>query len=106
MRVVYTPDSREKLKQIKTFQGTKPVSFLTRSIRDLSSNPQKGGSVEKYLGIPNPYLFLHINDYYVFYIISDKMIKIEKIYNEREDFMQKMFGINLRTQESIDYWGE
>lgn len=31
---------------------------------------------------------------------------ISDIYNEREDFMWKMFGIKLRTQESVDYWGE
>ena len=28
------------------------------------------------------------------------------IYNEREDFLWKMFGIKLRTDESIEYWVE
>ena len=34
------------------------------------------------------------------------IVFIADIYNEREDFMWKMFGIKLRTQESQDYWGE
>ena len=42
----------------------------------------------------------------MFYRIDEEIIYISDIYNECEDFMWKMFGIKLRTQESIDYWGE
>lgn len=28
------------------------------------------------------------------------------IYNEREDFLWRMFRVDLRTQDSIDFWGE
>lgn len=28
------------------------------------------------------------------------------IFNEHEDFMWRMFRVNLRTQDSIDFWGE
>lgn len=40
--------------------------------------------------------------------ITAKMILffISDIYNEREDFLWKMFGMKLRIQESEDYWGE
>jgi hypothetical protein len=34
------------------------------------------------------------------------IVFIADIYDEREDFMWKLFGIKLRTQESQDYWGE
>lgn len=34
------------------------------------------------------------------------VIYITDIYDEREDFMWKMFRIRLRSQESIDFWGE
>ena len=34
------------------------------------------------------------------------IVFIADIYDEREDFMSKLFGIKLRTQESQDYWGE
>ena len=58
------------------------------------------------IGISSPYFFLHVEHNYVFYRIDRNVIYIVDIYNEREDFMWKMFGIRLRTQESIDYWGE
>lgn len=43
---------------------------------------------------------------YIFYRIEEEIIYVTDIYNEREDFMWDMFGIRLRTDESIDYWGE
>ena len=43
---------------------------------------------------------------YIFYRIEEGIIYVTDIYNEREDFMWDMFGIRLRTDESIDYWGE
>ena len=51
-------------------------------------------------------LFLHVEHNYIFYKINDNVIEIVDIYNEREDFMWKLFGIKLRTEESKDYWGE
>ena len=33
-------------------------------------------------------------------------VYVTDIYNEREDFMWEMFRVNLRTHESIDFWGE
>jgi hypothetical protein len=38
--------------------------------------------------------------------INDEVIYITDIYSERENFMWKMFGISLWSQESIDFWDE
>jgi hypothetical protein len=40
------------------------------------------------------------------YRIEDDKVVIVQMFNEKEDFMMKLFGISGRTQESIDYWGE
>lgn len=80
------------------------LSQIMRDIEDLRSNPNKGPSVEALLGIPTPYRFLHIRYNYVFYRVEENTIFVTDIYNEREDFMQRLFGIPIRTQESIDYW--
>ena len=40
------------------------------------------------------------------YRIEAKKVVVVQMFNEREDFMMKLFGISGRTQESIDYWGE
>lgn len=28
------------------------------------------------------------------------------MFDDREDFMYKLFGISTTSQESIDYWGD
>jgi hypothetical protein len=106
LKIRYSPDAREKLRWIKKEYGVKIVGIITKNISGLVDNPRKCPSIESVLGIPSPYHFLHICSNYVFYRINDDIIYITDIYNEKEDFMWKMFGIRLRTQESIDYWGE
>ena len=106
MRIKYSPDAREKLKYIRKYVGKKVTVTIMNSIRRLSSAPYKCPTVESMLGILNPYHFLHIEHYYIFYRVEEDIVFISDIYSEREDFMWKMFGINLRTQESQEYWGE
>lgn len=106
MKIRYSPDARDELKRIKKEYGVKIAGIITNSINGLADNPRKCPTIESVLGIPSPYYFLHIHSNYVFYRINDDNIYITDIYNEKEDFMWKMFGIRLRTQESIDYWGE
>ena len=36
----------------------------------------------------------------------DKGISVAEMFDEREDFMYKLFGISSESEESIDYWGE
>lgn len=105
MRIKYSPDASRKLKEIRKYVGQK-VSKLTKSIRGLSDAPYKCPTVESMLGIANPYYFLHVDNYYIFYKVEKGTVFISDIYSEREDFMGKLFGINLRTRESQDYWGE
>ncbi len=113
-KLKYSPDASDKLrelnKQITANYGkpvaTKIVSKIMGEIRDLQNNPEKGPSVEAMLGISTPYRFLHVEQNYAFYRIENCTIYVTDIYNEREDFMRRMFRVNLRTQDSIDFWGE
>lgn len=112
MKLKYSPDAREKLANIKQSitlsngksTADKVISNMMTSIRNLTDNPQKGPSVENMLGIVCPYRFLHIEHNYIFYRIENDNVYITDIYNERENFMQQMFGIKLRTKDSIEYW--
>jgi hypothetical protein len=106
MRIKYSPDSRDKLKTLRKELGKKFTDGIINGINSLTDNPKKCPSIENILGIPSPYYFLHIQYHYIFYRIDRDIIYVTDIYNEREDFLGKMFGIKLRTQESIDYWGE
>lgn len=106
MKIRYSPDSRDKLRRIKEDSNLKIVDKIVNAVKGLTYNPKKCPTVENMLGIPSPYFFLHTEHYYVFYRIDEDIIYVTDIYNEREDFMWKMFGIKLRTDESVDYWGE
>lgn len=106
MRIKYSPDASEKLRQMRKYIGQKRISRIIKAIRGLLGTPYKCPAVEHVLGISNPYYFLHVERHYVFYRVENDIVFIADIYNEREDFMWKMFGIDLRTQESQDYWGE
>ena len=101
---------KELKKQISASYGSdiskKIVSQIMREIKELQDNPEKGPHVEAVLGIPTVYRFLHVERNYVFYRIEDDTIYVTDIFNEREDFLLRMFGVNLRTQDSIDFWGE
>ena len=108
MRIQYSPEAVDRLKDIKRILGINTYKNIRESISGLSTAPQKGALVEKYIEIPNPYRFLHVSQHYIFYRIDENasVVKITDIFNEREDFLRTMFGISLRTQESIDYWKE
>ena len=106
MKIKYSPDASDRLRQIRKDYGTRVAGTITKGIRSLCDNPRKCPTIERMLGIPIPYYFLHIEHNYVFYRFDEENIFVTDIYNEHEDFMWKMFGIRLRTQESIDFWGE
>ena len=49
---------------------------------------------------------MYVQHNYAFYRIEGDVVRITDIFNEREDFMWKLFGIKTITQESEEYWGE
>lgn len=113
-RVKYTPDAADKLRAIKSAitaqYGSKKakeiVGEITRSIRGLETNEKKGPSVEAMFGVPSDYRYLFVWKNYVFYDIESDAIRIINIYNEKEDFMWLLFGLDTTPKETIDYWGE
>ena len=112
--VKYSPDARAKLKQIKQYvrqefgidTANKMIKEMTKSIRGLKQFENKGASVESALGISCDYRMLYVRSNYVFYQVKDDVIKIVDIYNEKEDFMWKLFGIKTTTEETENYWEE
>lgn len=113
-KIKYTPDAADKLRAINRAillqYGSKKakeiVGRITGAINVLLDNEQKGPSVEEIFGIPSDYRYLYVSRNYVFYSIESESIKIINIYNEKEDFMWLLFGIDTTPQETLDYWGE
>ncbi len=51
-------------------------------------------------------VILYVQHNYAFYRIEGDVVRITDSFNEREDFMWKLFSIQSTTQESEDYWGK
>lgn len=82
------------------------VGKITNCIRGLADNEQKGPSVESMFGVPSDYRYIYVSKNYVFYNIESDCIRIINIYNEKEDFMWLLFGVDTTPQETRDYWGD
>lgn len=113
-KIKYTPDAADKLRAIKLAvsekYGSKKakeiVGQITHAIRGLINNEKKGPSVAAMFDIPTDYRYLYVSKNYVFYDLEDEYIRIINIYNEKEDFMWLLFGVDTTSQETIDYWDE
>ena len=55
--------------------------------------------------IESDYRYIYAECNYLFYRIESDKIIIVEMFDEREDFMYKLFGIITTTQESLDYRG-
>lgn len=111
-KIVYSPDAIEKIQQIGSYvaarfgrQKAKEVKkTITKRIRGLAENEYIGESVEALFGIPTDYRILFVMKNYVFYRVTDSEILIVNVYNEREDFMFKLFGVSSIDEEAEEYW--
>lgn len=113
-KIKYTPDAADKLREIKkaislqygTDNAKKTVKTITDAIRGLCEYEKKGIEVAKMFDVATDCRYLFVSKNYVFYRIEEQYIRVINIYNEREDFMGQLFGIDMTPQETIDYWKE
>ena len=57
-------------------------------------------------GVDTDFRYLYVKKNYLFYYLEGEKIIIAEMYDEREDFMFKLFGISSEPEESADYWDE
>lgn len=113
-KIEYSPNAIEKIQQIGSYiaahfgrtKATEVKKNITKRIRDLADNENIGESVEALFGIPTDYRVLFIAHNYVFYRVTTTRILIVNVYNEREDFMFKLFGISSVDTDAEKYWDD
>ena len=54
---------------------------------------------------PTDYHYLVVKPNYVFYRIKCDTVRVIRILNENQDFLQILFGISSMSEEGEDYWG-
>ena len=113
-KLEYSQIVRRKLKTLKLYLTEQygeelaktAVKKITDRARDLQTNPDMGVDLSAKYDINTDFRDLFVNHNHLFYYKDSDTIIIAEMFEEKEDFMYKLFGISGRTQESIDYWGE
>ena len=111
-RIVYSPDYGEKLKVLRDWLDIrfgkntriKHMTQIKERLTSLKEFPAQGMSVRAMFGVDSDYEFIYISHNYIFYYQNENVIYIVNIYDEREDFMYKLFGIRTTSNESDQYW--
>ena len=82
------------------------IKEMTTALRRLEQFADSGVRIAEMYDIDTDYYYVFVRHNYFIYQIEPQKIIVAQMFNEREDFMMKLFGMSGRTQESIDYWGE
>jgi len=113
-KVEYSQIVRRKLKALRRCLtdefglevSRKTLKQITDAARGLGDFAEKGISVASMYDLGCDYRYLYAGHNYLFYRIESSRIIIVEMFDEREDFMYKLFGISTTSQESLDYWNE
>ena len=99
-QIKYSQIVRKKLQSLKAYLtdefGTvvaqKSIKQLTTSVRDLGKFPEKGVAVSAMYDIECDYKYIYVSHNYIFYRVEKDAVIIVEMFDEREDFMHKLFG--------------
>ena len=113
-KVEYSQIVRRKLKTLRGCLtrefgpevSRKSLKQITDAARSLEKFAERGVAVSAIYDIDCDYRYLYVGHNYLFYRIETDKIIIVEMFDSREDFMYKLFGISTTSQESLDYWDE
>ena len=113
-KLIYAPKALDDLQGIKTYvakqfsEGRAKVSVkeITSTAKQLEVFPREGSRLEELIEYPTDYYYLVVKPNYIFYRIEGDTVRIIRILNEKQDFLQILFGISSKSEEGEKYWGD
>ena len=113
-KVEYSLIVRNKLKKLRKELTQKydekiaedSIKKITGSVRDLEIFELKGIAVSDMYDIECDYRYFYAKHQYIFYRIEENKIIIVEMFDEREDFMWKLFNVDTTSQETYLFWKE
>lgn len=89
-------------------KGLQTISDIVASLDNLSMFPRIGQNIRDIFQVdcPENWYILYIKKNYFVFSITKTDVIVLKMYNEKQDFIHELFGIETRSNESIEYWGE
>lgn len=113
-KLIYTPKALDDLQGIKTYvsrqfgtdRAKDCVWEIATTVRQLEMFPDEGPCLQDLIEYPTDYHYLVVKPNYIFYRIEGDMVRVIRILNEKQDFLQILFGISSISGEGEDYWGD
>lgn len=113
-KLIYAPKALDDLQGIKAYvakqfgqdRAKACVKEITSTVKQLEPFPGEGPHLEKLIEYPTDYQYLVVKPNYVFYRVEGDAVRIIRILNEKQDFLQILFGISSISEEGEDYWGD
>lgn len=110
----YSPEAARDLENIKRIVAeefgesvaVKTMKRIGKGIRTLEIAENAGIDLCKKYGIICDYRVLIVVRNYVIYRIEEEFVRIIRVVNERQDFIQVLFGIETPSGDSEGYWNE
>ena len=114
LKLIYTPKALEDLQGIKAYvarqfgegKAKACIKEITSTAKQLEQFPGEGPNLEQLIEYPTDYHYLIVKPNYVFYRIEGDTVRVIRILNEKQDFLQILFGISSISEEGKDYWGD
>lgn len=82
------------------------LKYIIDALDNLTFSSNPGESMEYRYGVKTHYRYIIIlSNIFIIDIKNDELFIIQ-VFDEKEDFIDKMYNISMRSRESIKYWGE
>lgn len=110
-KLVYAPKALDDLQNIKDYTvsthgvevAKRAMKKLTSTARNLERFSEEGPNLGDLIQVSTDYRYLYVKPNYLFYRIEGDTIKIVRVLNEKQNFMQILFGININSDEEEAY---
>ena len=107
-KVEYSPNALEDLHRIRDSISTvlgqdtakKILKKILSDIGRLEQYPVSGPDLGMMIGAPTEYRYLFSEKNYVFYRVEFNKVRIIRIVNERQNYIQQLFGSRSENDEN------
>lgn len=114
MNVRYSKIVQRKMQKLKEYldkeysnvNSSEILEKMVVALDNLGSMSAPGVSIRERFGIDTDYrMFICKKNIFILDVVNNEIV-IKQMFNEKEDFIYKLFKIPMRSNESIDFWGE
>ena len=106
-KIQYSPIALEDLQHIKSYitdnwgenVAQRILKKIISDIKTLEQYPMLGVNLGSIIDVPTDYRYIFSEKNYVFYLLEVDKIRIVRVLNEQQNYMQKLFGFSLESDE-------